>query len=158
MKEYLIPTMQNEKPVDTRIRPGRTSPSPEYPSMLALDVVCFQRTEQVKALLREPNITAAVIPANCTGDLQPLDVCFNSPFKQRLKDWMDNRLQELEDEEESDSRAVTRDSAVGERRILVTHAVVEVWKSFVAKKREMIIQSFQKTGIALPVDGLCRAL
>jgi hypothetical protein len=154
MKEYLIPTMQKEKPVTTEILPGRTSPSSEYPSLLALDVVSFQRTEQVKALLREHNIAAAVIPAHCTGALQPLDVCFNSPFKQRLKDWMDNRLQELEDEEESSSRTVSQDSAVGERRILVTHAVGEVWKSFVAEKREMIIQSFQKTGIALPVDGL----
>jgi hypothetical protein len=46
------------------------------------------------------------------------------------------------------------DSTVGERRVLVTEAVGEVWQRFVAEKRDMIIHSFQKTGIALPIDGL----
>jgi hypothetical protein len=156
LKTYLIPTMQMERPVNTDILPGHTSPLPEYPSMLALDVVRFQRTEQVNALLRTHNIIPACIPANCTGYLQPLDVCFNSPFKKHLKYWMDDSLQRLEDEEEEAARhgrTIAKDSAVGERRVLVTHGVGEVWTRFCAEKRNMIIHSFQKTGIALPIDG-----
>jgi hypothetical protein len=46
---------------------------------------------------------------------------------------MDEGLQQLEDEEDSSDRIISRDSALGKCRVLVTHAVGEVWQRFVAR-------------------------
>jgi hypothetical protein len=142
--EYLIPTMPNERPVMAEIPHGRTLPSPQYPSILALDVVRFQPLERVKSLLRQYNVASAAIPGNCTSEFQPLDVCFNSLFKRHLKQWMDEGLQQLEDEEESSDRIISRDSALGKCRVLVTHAVGEVWQRFVARSGRWSSTPFKK--------------
>lgn len=48
------------------------------------------KTEQVKhILLKSENADLAVIPYGLTSELEPLDVCLNEPFKDRVKQkWM----------------------------------------------------------------------
>jgi hypothetical protein len=150
IKEFLVPALEGAV--------AGLAPHERPPSLFALDAVSFHRTEEVKSVLRQHNIVPAAIPAGCTSLLQPLDVSVNSPFKKKLQDYMDERLVQLEDKEEEAIRAgrpLSSDSAIGERRVLVTEAVGEVWRSFTNDpvKRDMTIHSFQKTGLALPIDG-----
>ena len=44
-------------------------------------------------------------------------------------------------------------SAVGERRIAITHAVAHAWSWLHAEKKNSIIKAFEQTGISLPADG-----
>jgi hypothetical protein len=150
IKEFLVPATEGSA--------AGLAPHERQPSLFALDAVAFHRTSGVKSELKRYNIIPAVIPAGCTSQLQPLDVCINSPFKRWLQDYMDEKLVEIEDAEESAIQNVhplSADSAIGERRVLVTEAVGEVWRRFTndPMKRDLMIRSFQKTGLALPVDG-----
>jgi hypothetical protein len=134
------------------------APSERQSGLFALDAAAFHRTDQVLELLRQHNMTPALIPGNCTGLLQPLDVCVNQPFKSLLRDIMEDGITAWAEAEElarEDGRPIaTGESAVGERRVLVTHAVGEAWKEFCMKKQGLVIRSFQMTGIAVSVDGL----
>ena len=47
---------------------------------------------------------------------------------------------------------VTGKITAGERRILLTKWVGEAWAE-ISSQKEMIVRSFQKTGISLPIDG-----
>lgn len=49
--------------------------------------------------------------------------------------------------------ATTGDSAIGERHIIVCNSVGEAWTIFCSTYRTTIINSFQATGLALPIDG-----
>jgi hypothetical protein len=133
------------------------APSERQPGLFALDAAAFHRTDQVLELLHQHNMAPALIQGDCTGLLQPLDVCVNQPFENLLRDIMEDGITAWEEAEElarEDGRPIaTGESAVGERRVLVTHAVGETWKEFCTQKRELVIRSFQKTGIAVPVDG-----
>lgn len=47
------------------------------------------------------------------------------------------------------------ESAVRERRFLLTKAVADAWERFqTPEKREMVAGSFRKLGMALPIEGL----
>ena len=56
-------------------------------------------TEKVKEKCRSMNTTVAVIPGGLTSMLQPLDVCLNKPFKDRLRqkwiEWMSTKDKSL---------------------------------------------------------------
>jgi hypothetical protein len=58
---------------------------PTHPGLLLMDVFAAHRTDKVKKLLAHHNIIYIFIPANCTGELQPLDVSGNGNFKESLK-------------------------------------------------------------------------
>jgi len=51
-----------------------------------MDVAEFHKTPAVLAKLRSHSITPTLIPAGCTGLVQPLDVSVNHPFKDILRD------------------------------------------------------------------------
>ena len=54
-----------------------------------LDSFEAHKTEQVKRSFKSENTDLAVIPGGLTSVLQPLDVCLNKPFKDRVKQkWM----------------------------------------------------------------------
>ena len=42
-------------------------------------------TEQFIALAQSDNVDVVIIPGGCTIKIQPLDVCFNKPFKDILR-------------------------------------------------------------------------
>jgi len=55
------------------------------PSLLDLDLFAGHKTDEVLDTFKAHDITASIIPAGCTGIVQPLDVSVNRPFKDILK-------------------------------------------------------------------------
>jgi hypothetical protein len=76
-----------------------------------MDSASFHKTDDVKQLLKENQVTLAVIPPGCTGLLQPLDVAINKAFKALLRVHLE-RILEMEADGEVSGRA-----AVSARRI-----------------------------------------
>ena len=50
-----------------------------------LDSLEAHKTDQVKRSFKSKNTDLAVIPEGLTSVLQPLDVCLNKPFKDRVR-------------------------------------------------------------------------
>jgi len=100
-----------------------------------------------------------MIPPGCTGLVQPLDISVNKPFKSILRDILDDLLNDYEVRHQLDLRELNRSdsSAIGERQILVTHAVAQAWEQFTSSQayKELIVSTFRKLGLTLPIDGLC---
>jgi len=69
---------------------------PAGPRLLALDIAKFHCTESVLQALRENDIIPSIIPPGCTGLIQPLDVAINKPFKDLLRDYIDEALESYE--------------------------------------------------------------
>jgi hypothetical protein len=64
-----------------------------------MDLFKSHKTPAVLKWLKDHNITPSVVPAGCTSLVQPLDVSINRPFKDILKQSVDDendRLEELE--------------------------------------------------------------
>ncbi len=61
-------------------------------SLLVMDSFEGHKTDLVKKRCNEENTDIAIIPGGLTSVLQPLDVCLNKPFKDRLREkwrmWM----------------------------------------------------------------------
>ena len=104
--------------------------------LLVLDVHKAQKTEDVKALLAEKHTTPLYIPPGCTSIIQPLDV---------------NRLANAHSAENLNAY-VQGTIPAGERRVLLTRWVAQAWEEASAH-RDMVIRSFRKCGISLPIDG-----
>jgi hypothetical protein len=61
------------------------------PTLLVMDLLRAHKTGPVRKFLKSNDITLSMVPGGCTGLVQPLDVSVNRPFKDILK-------QEIEDE------------------------------------------------------------
>ena len=57
----------------------------DQPALVILDVFAAHRTDKVKELYSEHNISLEFVPVNCTDVLQPLDLSCNGDFKSYLK-------------------------------------------------------------------------
>jgi hypothetical protein len=112
-----------------------------------MDSASFHKTDDVKQLLKENQVTLAVIPPGCTGLLQPLDVAINKAFKALLRVHLE-RILEMEADGEVSGRA-----AVSARRIAVTKAVGDAWDELCDQKPQLVVQSFVHTGIAVNPTG-----
>jgi len=139
IEEYLVPAL------------------PSGPRLLALDVAKFHSTEEVLTTLRSNNIIPSMIPPGCTGFVQPLDVSVNKPFKHILRDILEDHLDTYEAQHQVNLRELHQSdlSAIAERRILVTHAVGEAWEKFNQTYQELVVTTFRKLGLTLPIDGSC---
>ena len=116
-----------------------------------MDLLRAHKTDPVKQLLRKSDIALSLVPAGCTGLVQLLDVSINRPFKDLLKQAIDD---------EWDRRDLARDdiegdSAVGEMRVMMTRCVAEAWETFCRERREVVIRSFHELGLSLPLNGSC---
>ena len=89
---------------------------PPGPRLLALDIAKFHCTNSVLQTLREHDITPSIIPAGCTGLVQPLDVSVNKPFKDLLRDMIDEALDNYQTNYSVDLREIRRadQNAVGQ--------------------------------------------
>lgn len=128
---------------------------PSGPRLLALDVAKFHKTDAVLDTLRSHDIIPAMIPPGCTGLMQPLDVAVNKPLKDILRALVEDALDLYENRSGEDLRESSRPSAVEDRRVLVQHCLADAWEIFCTTKRELIVSSFRKVGLALPIDGSC---
>ena len=65
--------------------------SDHKPALVILDIFAAHKTEEIRSLYAEHKILLEFVPANCTGELQPLDVSSNRDLKGYLKqlfsDW-----------------------------------------------------------------------
>lgn len=114
------------------------------PSLLVWDSFQAHLTESVKEKCREMNTTVAVIPGGLTSLLQPLDVCLNKPFKDKLRnkwiEWM-----------ATEDKAITKGGNVKKVDIeTIVHWVKNAWDEI---SSEMIIRSFKKCCISNSMDG-----
>jgi len=128
---------------------------PPGPRMLVLDVAKFHSTAEVLNTLRSHDIIPSMVPAGCTGLVQPLDVSVNKPFKDILRDLLEDALDTYEKQHQLSLRELSKSNlvAIAERRILVTWAVGEAWERFCLKHKDLVINTFRKLGLTLPIDG-----
>ena len=57
----------------------------DHPGLVIFDVFTGQCTTSVNTILQENNILYVHVPANCTDQLQPLDLSINKPAKEFLR-------------------------------------------------------------------------
>ena len=128
---------------------------PPGPCMLVLDVAKFYSTAEVLNTLRLHDIIPSRVPAGCTGLVQPLDVSVNKPFNYILRDLLEDVLDIYEKQHQLSLRELSKSTLVGiaGRRILVTWAVGEAWEQFCLKHKDLVINTFRKLGLTLPIDG-----
>lgn len=125
------------------------------PSMLALDVAKFHKTAKVLDTLCTHDIIPAMIPPECTGLVQPLDVSINKPLKDILRTLIEHAMELFEQPTGDDHYESPKSSAVEDHRVLVQHCLAQAWHTFCTTKREVIVSSFRKVGLSLPIDGSC---
>ena len=114
---------------------------------LVLDVHRAQKTKAIQKMLEEDCQTSITyIPGGCTSLVQPLDVSFNKPFKSAVERLATQHLQDNLD------TYVKGQINASERHILFTKWVGQTWEE-VSANRDMVIRSFKKCGIAVPIDG-----
>jgi len=110
------------------------------PSLLIMDLLRSHRTKPVKKLLKKNDVTLSLVPAGCTGIVQLVDISFNRPFKDMLKEEIDNEFEGADNNIDPDN--IMGSSAVGEMRVMMTRCVGAAWERFCQEKREIIIRSF----------------
>lgn len=127
IQTYLIPAVANRS------------------SLFVCDFAEFHKTYVVRALLHQHDIIPSLIPPGCTSLLQPLDVSVSGSFKPSIQDFTDHAI-EMRGRE-------TDKWTVGERRVLTTKCVRQMWETFCLSKRQLVIDSFRNVGLSLPIDG-----
>ena len=72
--------------------------SDDYPAVAIFDNFKGQLTERVTQVLEENNIQSVLIPANHTGELQPMDISVNKVIKSficnRFSEWYAEQVTE----------------------------------------------------------------
>ena len=122
-------------------------PSCSGPMHLVLDVHRAQKMEEIQDILEaECSTSVTYVPGGCTCLVQPLDVSFNKPFKSAVERQATQHMQE-----NLDSYVYGRINASA-RRVLITKWVGQAWQEICSDK-EMVIRSFKKCGISVPIDG-----
>ena len=122
-------------------------PSCSGPMHLVLDVHRAQKTEEIQDILEaECSTSITYVPGGCTSLVQPVDVSFNKPFKSAVERQATQHMLE-----NLDSYVYGRINASA-RRVLITKWVGQAWQEISADK-EMVIRSFKKCGISVPIDG-----
>lgn len=115
-----------------------------FPSILVLDAFRCHLVESVKRLLRESGTELIVIPGGMTSQLQPLDVCINKPFKDRVRqnyvEWMS-----------SGEPAVTPTGRLKRASpATLCHWIADAWATI---PEDLIVRAFKKCGISNALDG-----
>ncbi|RPA98723.1 hypothetical protein L873DRAFT_1768961 [Choiromyces venosus 120613-1] len=125
------------------------------PTLLVLNLFSPHKTEEVLNNFSANDIIISLILGDCTALVQPLDVSINQPFKDILKEVLEERLDVMEREEEEILLAGGRltGSMIGRRRVLTIWAVGEAWEYFSHDHKEVIVKAFQVLGISLPISS-----
>jgi hypothetical protein len=113
------------------------------PSLFVMDQAECHKTPAVLDTLRDHDVIPSIVPGGCTGLVQPLDVSFNRPFKDTLKEITERTIYGVE-------QGLGLDRwTVGWRRIITTTCVGEAWErsTLPAEKQELVRRCFRKLGL-----------
>jgi hypothetical protein len=122
----------------------------EQPALLICDVFAAHRTEAVREKIAENNLKLVYVPPSCTGELQPLDVSIDDPFKKLMKaeftNWYSGMIKDgLDDGQELESVKV-------DLRLSIVKPIQARWLisllSELSKNRDAINRGFEEPGIA----------
>lgn len=120
--------------------------SSNHPALVIFDVFKGQCTEEVCKLLGDNNILYTLVPANCTDQLQPLDLSVNKPAKDFMKRQFQNwygemicKQLEVKVEEEVDMR-------LSIMKPLSARWLIDMHKYFVDHP-SIIVNGFHRAGI-----------
>ena len=103
-------------------------PHVEAPTLLILDEHKAQETDALMDIYRlECRTTPVLVPDECTSLVQPLDIVFNAPFKSKINAFATQHLQEHLNE------YLHGKFTAGERRVLFTKWIREVWAEMSSK-------------------------
>ena len=115
-------------------------------ALLVMDSFRAHCTEDIQALLATANSEVAFIPGGCTSKLQPLDVSLNKPFKaicrRSFSAFCRSQLSTMND-------PTDRLKTASKQQVVQW---VEEAQKHLSERPEMIIKSFQVTGISLAMD------
>ena len=106
-------------------------PKVKDPMLLVLDLHKAQKTDCIQELLTERcDTTPVFVPAGLTSILQPLDVSYNAPFKERVESFAAQHMQE------NLNQYLNGKFTAGERRVLLTKWVGDAWEEL-SKMKEI---------------------
>uniref|UniRef100_A0A914GZL8 DDE-1 domain-containing protein n=1 Tax=Globodera rostochiensis TaxID=31243 RepID=A0A914GZL8_GLORO len=113
--------------------------------LLVWDAFGSHKSAGTTKVLKELGVEAAYIPGGCTKFIQAPDVCWNKPFKERIRHyyslWITN----------GDRQEYT---AAGNPKAPALEVVLDwVDRSWQELSKEMIIKSFEVCGLATTSDG-----
>ena len=113
-------------------------------ALLVMDSFEGHKTNVIKNIASNANTDLAIIPGGLTSVVQPLDVCLNKPFKDRLREkwnaWMS-----------SGQFTYTKGGNLKKPDYsIICKWVLEAWAEI---PKEMIVKSFKKCGISNAMDG-----
>jgi hypothetical protein len=109
----------------------------------------FCRVESVRNKLNENFIRQVYIPGGCTGELQPLDLKINDPFKKQMKqlfiEWYSEQVKEVMDK---DGNLDDVNINLGMSTIKPIHARWLISAvTTISQKQELIKSSFISAGL-----------
>ncbi|CAG8632807.1 2269_t:CDS:1, partial [Diversispora eburnea] len=124
-------------------RPGGLAYKKER-ALLVLYSFEGHKTENVKKKAREENTDLCVIPGELTSTVQPLDVCINKPFKDRLRKKWDNWMIQ------GNYNFTKLGNIKKPGYNTMCEWIIEAWNDIPS---EMVSKSFKKCGISNAMDG-----
>jgi len=113
-------------------------------ALLVMDSFEGHKTDVIKNIASNANTDLAIIPGGLTSIVQPLDVCLNKPFKDRLREkwnaWMG-----------SGQFTYTKGGNLKKPDYsIICKWILEAWAEI---PKKMIVKSFKKCGISNAMDG-----
>jgi len=113
-------------------------------SLLVMDSFEGHKTELVKENCRKSKCDLAIIPGGLTSVVQPLDVCVNKPFKDKLRNkwnqWMT-----------SGSASLTKNGNLKKPDYgVMCQWIIDCWNEI---PESLVIKSFKKCGISNLMNG-----
>ena len=102
-------------------------------TMIVMDVHRAQKTEAVKATLKQQHTTIAMIPPGCTSLIQPLDVVVNAPFKAKIETYAEQHY------EANISSWMDDKYTASDRRVLMTKWIADAWTDICVANKDAIV-------------------
>ena len=124
-------------------------------ALLIFDVFAAHRSKEFLRLLKDNKCEVVFVPGGCTGELQPLDVAVNEPFKKLMKDeftaWYSGEVAESLFRGTDIEEAVI-DMKISTMKPLHARWLFSAWHSL-ARKTSILVDGFKRAGISGAVEA-----